>query len=110
MMAPSTLLEALIRKLRGGNVHGDAEEAPVAILWTDPRSEWQVIQAEIERLALRIEKRLDAGWRSVKIVKNHGWLFCPDGLPTAAWSRQHLLCPWRPSPSSAGGACAATWR
>jgi hypothetical protein len=36
-----TLLEALIQKLRGCNIHGDAEEPPVAILWTDPRSEWR---------------------------------------------------------------------
>ena len=40
-MAPRTLLESLIQKLRGCNVHGDAEESPVAILWTDPRSEWK---------------------------------------------------------------------
>jgi len=39
--SPRTLLEALIQKLRGCNIHGDAEEPPVAILWTDPRSEWR---------------------------------------------------------------------
>jgi len=39
--SPRTLLEALIQKLRGCNIHGDAEEPPVAILWTDPRSEWK---------------------------------------------------------------------
>lgn len=43
----------------------------------------RVIQDEIARLALRIQKLLDAGWRSVKVVIDHGWLFCPDGLPTA---------------------------
>ena len=37
MVMPRTLLEALIQKLRGCNVHGDAEESPVAILWTDRR-------------------------------------------------------------------------
>ena len=41
MMTPRTLLEALIQKLHGCNVHGEAEEAPVAVLWTDPRSEWK---------------------------------------------------------------------
>ena len=41
MVMPRTLLEALIQKLRGCNVHGDAEESAVAILWTDPRSEWK---------------------------------------------------------------------
>ena len=40
-MAPQTLLDALIQKLHGCNVQGEAEEAPVAILWTDPRSEWK---------------------------------------------------------------------
>ena len=39
-MAPQTLLDALIQKLRGCNISGDAEEAPVAVIWTDPRSEW----------------------------------------------------------------------
>lgn len=41
MMTPRTLLEALIQKPHGCNVHGEAEDAPVAILWTDPRSEWK---------------------------------------------------------------------
>ncbi|MFN6131947.1 MAG: BREX-1 system phosphatase PglZ type B, partial [Synechococcaceae cyanobacterium] len=41
MASAHTLLEYLTRKLRGCNVHGDADEAPVAILWTDPRSEWK---------------------------------------------------------------------
>jgi hypothetical protein len=43
----------------------------------------QSIQPEIERLALRIQKRLDAGWCSVKVVTDLGWLFCPDGRTTA---------------------------
>jgi len=41
MALARTLLEALIQKLHGCNVHRDAEEAPVAILSTDPRSEWK---------------------------------------------------------------------
>ena len=42
MTSPSarTLLEALLQKLRGCNVCSDAELAPVAILWTDPKREW----------------------------------------------------------------------
>ena len=35
-----TLLEALLQKLRGCKVCSDAELAPVAILWTDPKREW----------------------------------------------------------------------
>ena len=40
-MAPQNLLDALAHRLRCCNVHGDAEESPVAVLWTDPRSEWK---------------------------------------------------------------------
>ena len=41
MTSPRTLLEALIQKLRGCNVSSDAELDTVAVLWTDPRSEWK---------------------------------------------------------------------
>lgn len=41
MALARTLLKALIQKLQGCNVQRDAEEAPVAIHWTDPRSEWK---------------------------------------------------------------------
>ncbi len=54
----------------------------------------RVIQDEIERLALRIQKLLDAGWRSVKIVTDHGWLFCPDGLPTAELPKHLTASKW----------------
>jgi len=41
MLSPRPLLAALIGTLRDGKVHGDAEEPPLTILWTDPRSEWK---------------------------------------------------------------------
>ena len=53
-----------------------------------------VITGEIERLALRIQKLLDAGWRSVKVVTDHGWLFCPDGLPTAELPKHLTASKW----------------
>ena len=53
-----------------------------------------VITDEIERLALRIQKLLDAGWRSVKVVTDHGWLFCPDGLPTAELPKHLTASKW----------------
>ena len=52
------------------------------------------IQPEIERLALRIQKLLDAGWRSVKVVTDHGWLFCPNGLPTAELPKHLTASKW----------------
>ena len=41
MTSPRTLLQALIQKLRGSNVSSVAEVDPVAVLRTDPRSEWK---------------------------------------------------------------------
>jgi hypothetical protein len=52
------------------------------------------IHSEIERLALRIQKLLDAGWRSVKVVTDHGWLFCPDGLPIAELPKHLTASKW----------------
>jgi hypothetical protein len=54
----------------------------------------RVIHAEIDRLALRIQKLLDVGWRSVKVVTDHGWLFCPDGLPTAELPKHLTASTW----------------
>ncbi len=54
----------------------------------------KVIHDEIDRLALRIQKLLDAGWRSVKVVTDHGWLFCPDGLPTAELPKHLTASKW----------------
>ena len=36
---------------------------------------------EIERLTDRVLDLLDRGWRSVRIVTDHGWLLVPGGLP-----------------------------
>ena len=52
------------------------------------------IQPEIERLAFLIQKLLEAGWRSVKVVTDHGWLFCPDGLPTAELPKHLTASKW----------------
>lgn len=53
-----------------------------------------VITDEIERLALRIQKLLNAGWHSVKVVTDHGWLFCPNGLPTAELPKHLTASKW----------------
>ncbi len=39
------------------------------------------IPAELDRIADRIRTLLDAGWRSVRVVTDHGFLFLPGGLP-----------------------------
>ena len=39
------------------------------------------IDEQIALLLERIESLLDAGWREVRVVTDHGWLWLPGGLP-----------------------------
>lgn len=39
------------------------------------------LDGELERVAERIGRVLDAGWTSVRVVTDHGWLWLPGGLP-----------------------------
>lgn len=55
-----------------------------------------LVAGQVESLADRIVELLDAGWRKVRVVTDHGWLLMPGGLPKqelpsflteAKWSR-----------------------
>jgi hypothetical protein len=55
---------------------------------------------QIQQIADRVVALLDAGWQSVRIVTDHGWLLLPGGLPRidlpkhmteTRWSRCALL-------------------
>ena len=39
------------------------------------------IDEHVDEMADRIKSLLDAGWREVRVVTDHGWLLLPDGLP-----------------------------
>lgn len=39
------------------------------------------LDEHLEMLVDRIGQLLDAGWRSVKVITDHGWLLLPGGLP-----------------------------
>lgn len=39
------------------------------------------IEEEVRGLALRVQALLEAGWSSVRVVTDHGWLLLPGGLP-----------------------------
>jgi hypothetical protein len=39
------------------------------------------LAAEADRIAGRVASLLDAGWRRVRVVTDHGWLLLPGGLP-----------------------------
>lgn len=36
---------------------------------------------ELDRIAERVISLLDAGWKAVRVVTDHGWLLLPGGLP-----------------------------
>ena len=55
-----------------------------------------IVQQQVELLADRIDELIEAGWRQVRVVTDHGWLLMPGGLPKeelpkylteAKWSR-----------------------
>ena len=83
------------------------------------------IDDQLELLVDRIEGLLEAGWRQVRVVTDHGWLLLPGGLPAASlpkyltesrWSRcatiktgAHVTVPtaswfWNPTELFAFGA------
>ncbi len=39
------------------------------------------IDDEVERIAVRIQDLVDAGWQLVSVVTDHGWILLPGGLP-----------------------------
>jgi hypothetical protein len=62
---------------------------------------WRIAEA-IEGLVDRVRTVLDAGWREVRVVTDHGWLLLPGGLPKvemphylvdSRWSRCGALKP-----------------
>ncbi|TWT98569.1 BREX-1 system phosphatase PglZ type B [Stieleria varia] len=40
-----------------------------------------VVAEQVELIAERIAELLDAGWREVRVITDHGWLLMPGGLP-----------------------------
>ena len=54
----------------------------------------QLIDRELDRLGRRVNELLDAGWRTVRIVTDHGWLLLPDGLPMVTLPRHLTESKW----------------
>ena len=49
---------------------------------------------ELDRLAEQVLKLLEAGWKSVRIVTDHGWLLVPGGLPKVDLPRHLTASRW----------------
>jgi hypothetical protein len=74
------------------NLRGDDTGDPAGRAWTehgeiDQRGHeegWKLarrVAEEIAGLVDRIRDLLDAGWREIRVVTDHGWLLVPGGLP-----------------------------
>lgn len=82
------MASAKIQVLLGADDVGD----PTGVAWTeagelDHRGHdlgvrlAHEVEVEVQRIAARIEELLDAGWSTVTVVTDHGWLLVPGGLP-----------------------------
>ena len=52
------------------------------------------VNDQLDRLADRIDGLLKAGWASVRIVTDHGWLLLPGGLPLVKLPRHLAESKW----------------
>ena len=59
--------------------------------------EWELavqLPSEIETLTEEIAQLLKAGWKSVRVVTDHGWLLAPCGLPNADLPKHLTTSRW----------------
>lgn len=74
------------------------------------------VEEHVLALADRIEALLDAGWKRLRVVTDHGWVLLPGGLPKCSldahesdikWGRCAVL---KPTTTGAGGFVTLPWR
>lgn len=59
--------------------------------------EWELavqMPSELETLTEEIARLLSAGWKSVRVVTDHGWLLAPCGLPKADLPKHLTTSRW----------------
>ncbi len=52
------------------------------------------LDTQLDRVVERIGELLDAGWKHIRIVTDHGWLLMPTGLPKSELARHQLETRW----------------
>lgn len=52
------------------------------------------LREEVDALAEKVRLLLENGWRSVRIVTDHGWLWLPGGLPKVELPKFLTECRW----------------
>ena len=68
------------------------------------------LDGELARVAERIARVLDAGWRSVRVVTDHGWLLLPGGLPKVDLPKHLTASRWARCAAPAGESAPDTVR
>jgi hypothetical protein len=54
---------------------------------------WRV-EEELSAIEVRIRELLAAGWRKVRVVTDHGWLWLPGGLPKVDLPKHLTISKW----------------
>jgi hypothetical protein len=71
------------------------------------------LSGELDRLVDKIVSLLNAGWKSVRIVTDHGWLFLPGGLPKIDLPKHLTESRWARCAAMTGsprpGICSIPW-
>lgn len=52
------------------------------------------IEEQLDHVLERIAHLLEAGWRTVRVVTDHGWLLAPGGLPSLPLKKYLAECRW----------------
>lgn len=61
------------------------------------------LDEELERLCVRIVGLLDCGWKTVRVVTDHGWLLLPGGLPKVDLPKHLTASRWARCAVISGG-------
>ncbi len=61
------------------------------------------IEDQVDLLLERIESLLDAGWREIRVVTDHGWLWLPGGLPKVDLPKYLTASRWARCAAIKGG-------
>lgn len=62
---------------------------------------------QVSRIAERVAQLLAGGWKSVRIVTDHGWLLLPNGLPQVDLPKHLTASRWSRCAAIAGGSQVA---
>lgn len=52
------------------------------------------LDTQLDQVVERVEELIEAGWNSVRIVTDHGWLLMPGGLPKSELPKQQAETRW----------------